>query len=148
VNVGLVGGGEAINARARHAWFELDARADDPARLEAVVTEIEDVLNGADASLRVERVVLGDRPAGRIGVDHPLVRAARDALLETGLEVTSPPTSTDANAAHARGIPAVALGVTTGTGEHTPEERIDLGPIGLGLATIARTIERFEELAG
>ena len=35
VNVGRIGGGEAINARARECWFELDMRADDPAALAA-----------------------------------------------------------------------------------------------------------------
>ncbi|MGZ4115469.1 MAG: M20/M25/M40 family metallo-hydrolase [Actinomycetota bacterium] len=147
VNAGLVGGGEAINARAREAWFELDVRGDDPRRLAAVVAQVDAVLAGVEEPLRVERVVLGDRPAGRLRTDHPLARAARDALAEAGLDVASPATSTDANAAHAHGVPAIAVGVTTGAGEHTPEERIDVAPIGIGLRTLARTIERFEELS-
>ena len=54
-------------------------------------------------------------------------------------------TSTDANAAHARGIPAVAVGITTGSGEHTLEEWIDLGPIGRGVRALARTVQGYEE---
>ena len=56
-------------------------------------------------------------------------------------------TSTDANAAHARGIPAVALGITTGGGEHTPEEWIDVAPVAAGLSALARTVIGFEEAA-
>jgi acetylornithine deacetylase/succinyl-diaminopimelate desuccinylase-like protein len=54
-------------------------------------------------------------------------------------------TSTDANAAHAVGLPALALGVTTGAGEHTPEEWIDLGPIAEGIAVLADTVVRYEK---
>ena len=54
-------------------------------------------------------------------------------------------TSTDANAAHARGIPAVALGITTGSGEHTPREWIDIAPISEGLSVLAETVTRFDE---
>jgi len=63
------------------------------------------------------------------------------------IPVSTPPTSTDANAAHARGIPAIAVGVTKGSGEHTPHEWIETGPIEIGVQTLARTIERFGELS-
>ncbi len=54
-------------------------------------------------------------------------------------------TSTDANAAHAAGVPAVALGVTRGQGEHTPGEWIETGQVGTGLAVLADTITTFRE---
>jgi acetylornithine deacetylase/succinyl-diaminopimelate desuccinylase-like protein len=60
------------------------------------------------------------------------------------IEATSPSTSTDANAAHARGIPAIALGITTGSGEHTPEEWIAVEPIERGLRALAGTVEAYE----
>jgi len=148
VNVGRIGGGEGINMRAREAWLELDVRADDPDALAAVVREVEDLLERIDPPLAVDQDVLGDRPAGHIDPDHPLVRAATQALTERGTSSTSPPTSTDANAAHARGIPAIAVGVTRGSGEHTAEEWIETAPIEDGVRALARTIERFEELRG
>jgi tripeptide aminopeptidase len=75
------------------------------------------------------------------------VQAAGDALREAGIAVRPVATSTDANAAHARGIPAIAIGVTTGAGEHTPQEWIDTAPIGDGVRVLARTVARFEELS-
>jgi tripeptide aminopeptidase len=63
-----------------------------------------------------------------------------------GIEITRPATSTDANAAHARGIPAVALGITTGGGEHTVEEWIDVEPIATGVRALASTVDRWTEL--
>ncbi len=65
-----------------------------------------------------------------------------------GTPSTFPATSTDANAAHARGIPAIAVGVTRGSGEHTAEEWIETAPIEDGVRALARTVERFEELRG
>lgn len=148
VNVGRIGGGEGINMRAREAWLELDLRADDPDALAAMAREVEDLLESIDPPLAVDNEVLGDRPAGHVDPDHPLVRAATEALTEVGTSSTSPATSTDANAAHARGIPAIAVGVTRGSGEHTPEEWIDTAPIEDGVRALARTVERFEELRG
>jgi acetylornithine deacetylase/succinyl-diaminopimelate desuccinylase-like protein len=147
VNAGRIGGGEGINMRAREAWFELDLRADDPRTLAALARDVDAIVARIDEPLRVERTVLGDRPAGRLDPSHPLVRAAGDALREAGIEVRPVATSTDANAAHARGIPAIAIGVTTGSGEHTPHEWIDTAPIANGVRTLARTVARFEELS-
>ncbi len=145
VNVGLIGGGEAINARARSCWFEVDIRADDPAAL--VVLEVEArtfFAANAPEGVDVEIEELGRRPAGALDPGHPLVRAAAAALAEAGIPASFVATSTDANAAHARGIPAVAVGVTTGGGEHTPQEWIDVAPVADGLSVLAATLLRFE----
>jgi tripeptide aminopeptidase len=148
VNVGRIGGGEGINMRAREAWLELDLRADDPDALAAMGREVDDLLGRIDPPLAVDQDVLGDRPAGHLDADHPLVRAATEALTEVGTATSSPATSTDANAAHARGIPAIAVGVTRGSGEHTAQEWIETGPIEDGVRALARTVERFGELWG
>lgn len=52
--------------------------------------------------------------------------------------------STDANAARAASMPAIAIGVTTGGGEHTPHEWIDTSPLGAGLGCAAATIAGWE----
>jgi tripeptide aminopeptidase len=148
VNVGRIGGGEGINMRAREAWLELDLRADDPDALATMGREVEDLLGRIDPPLAVDQDLLGDRPAGHVDPDHPLVRAATEALTEVGTSTSSPATSTDANAAHARGIPAIAVGVTRGSGEHTAQEWIETAPIEDGVRALARTVERFGELRG
>ena len=84
VNVGRIGGGEGINMRAREAWFELDLRADDPDALAALGREVEDLLGRIDPPLAVDQDELGDRPAGHVDPDHPLVRAATEALTRGG----------------------------------------------------------------
>jgi acetylornithine deacetylase/succinyl-diaminopimelate desuccinylase-like protein len=146
VNVGRIGGGEAINARARECWFELDIRADDPDALALLEADARAVIEkNARAPIRVEIEELGRRPAGFVDQGHALVRAAGGALEEAGIAVEFVATSTDANAAHARAIPAVAVGVTTGSGEHTPNEWIDIEPISTGLSVLAATVIAFQE---
>jgi tripeptide aminopeptidase len=146
VNVGRMGGGEGINMRAREAWIELDLRADEADTLGWLESQVAERLAAISPPLNVEAHGLGDRPAGRIDEDHALVRAASDALREIGTEPVPAATSTDANAAHERGIPAIAVGVTRGSGEHTADEWIDTAPIETGVRALARTIERYEEL--
>ena len=77
VNIGRIGGGEGINIRAAEAWFDLDLRADDPDELAALARRRRRGPRRAEPTLVVEQELLGERPAGRIERDHPLVRAAR-----------------------------------------------------------------------
>ena len=71
--------------------------------------------------------------------------AAAAALRTSGIAPVLVATSTDANAAHDRGIPAIAVGITTGGGEHTPQEWIDIAPIADGLRALAATVRYFDE---
>jgi len=145
LNIGRVGGGEGINVRAREAWFEVDLRADDPTALAGLVRALEATVANTQAPLQARLEPIGDRPAGRVAADSPLVRAAEAALSAEGVAITNPATSTDANAAHARGVPALALGITTGAGEHTTEEWIDIAPIATGVRALAATVDRYGE---
>ena len=64
-----------------------------------------------------------------------------------GMDVSYYDDSVYWNAAHAAGVPAIAIGVTTGEGEHTPGEWIDTAPLATGLACAADTIARWEAVS-
>jgi tripeptide aminopeptidase len=146
VNVGSIGGGEAINARARDAWFEADLRAGTATALQDLADRAERIITeAAGAGLAVKMTELGRRPAGSVGQSSPLAKAAADALARAGIDCEFGAASTDANAAYEAGIPAVALGVTRGEGEHTPMEWIETAPVAAGLAALAGTIRQFRE---
>jgi acetylornithine deacetylase/succinyl-diaminopimelate desuccinylase-like protein len=145
VNIGTVGGGEAINARAREAWFEADFRADAADALTSLVDQARAIVAAAESGLCVEITELGRRPAGATGETSPLVRAAVAGHEKAGVPVRFGAASTDANAAHGAGIPAIAIGVTTGEGEHTPAEWIDAGPLAVGLTAVTETIRIFTQ---
>jgi tripeptide aminopeptidase len=145
-NVGVLRGGTVINAIASEASAELDLRCGDDGRLRGVAARIEEILAWAPDGLDVSVEPLGRRPGGSVAPDHPLVAAARRARERAGL----PPaeegaSSTDANAAYGRDIPAITVGVTTGGNAHRLDEYIDLAPIPDGLAALEALAE---ELVG
>jgi tripeptide aminopeptidase len=147
VNVGLFSGGEAVNARARQAEFLVDLRASEARLLEELEARARRIIAAPPARVTVEVEELGRRPAGELPASHPLAAAAAAALRVSGLRATFTAASTDANAAHAAGVPAIAIGVTTGGGEHTPEEWIDTAPLATGLKCTADTVTRWEGMA-
>ncbi len=77
----------------------------------------------------VERL---DRLAGSVPLSHPLVAAVLRARHSVGLPQVTGDGSTDANAALAAGIPAIALGCCEGEDMHAPTERIRADSIGTG----------------
>jgi tripeptide aminopeptidase len=144
VNVGTFSGGEAVNARARRAAFLVDLRASRAAALRELEARARRIIGAPPADVTVEVEELGRRPAGELAASHPLAAAAAAALRGCGLKARRTAASTDANAAHAAGVPAIAIGVTTGGGEHTPGEWIDTAPLATGLCCAADTITRWE----
>lgn len=140
VNVGLIGGGEAINARARDAWFDVDLRGDGSKALQRLEKRARGIVSVVPPGISVDVEELGRRPAGSVAPASPIAWAAVTALRRAGLPAEFSAASTDANAALDLGIPAVALGVTRGQGEHTPGEWIETDPVPAGLMALADTI--------
>jgi tripeptide aminopeptidase len=149
INIGVMHGGTAINTIAGEAFAELDLRSEDDGLLRATAARIQEIVGWTPDGLRASVAALGRRPGGRIAPDHPLVCAARRARERAGL----PParegaSSTDANAAHGRGIPAITVGVTTGGHAHRLDEYIDLAPVADGLAALEALAEELARVAG
>jgi tripeptide aminopeptidase len=142
LNVGTIRGGTVINAIANEAVAELDLRAEDDGLLRATAKRVHEVVGWAPEGLVTTVEALGRRPGGRIADDHPLVAAARRARERAGLpRAEEGASSTDANAAYGRGIPAITVGVTTGGHAHRLDEYIDLEPIASGLAALEALAE-------
>jgi acetylornithine deacetylase/succinyl-diaminopimelate desuccinylase-like protein len=130
VNVGLIAGGRSVNTIADSAEMTLEMRSLDEAALERFATGLEQRSLAPPLTLDAEPV--GRRPAGRLDRGHPLLAAVRAVRAEIGLPDALGEGSTDANAALAAGMPALCLGVTSGRGMHTLEERIEVPPLVAG----------------
>ncbi|NOX29164.1 MAG: M20/M25/M40 family metallo-hydrolase [Actinobacteria bacterium] len=140
LNVGTISGGTAINARADRAVFDIDLRSDEASALADLDRSFRSVVELNRGQIDAKFDPLGNRPAGSIAPSHALPQAALDALADAGVESELTAASTDANAAHAAAIPAIAVGITRGAQEHTTNEWIDLPPIAIGLEVLARTV--------
>ncbi len=137
-NVGKVSGGGAINAIAADAELLVERRSVEQIELDEFDASV--ARFSVEPPLRLQREIVGQRPAGRIERDHPLVQRVREARRALGLPDEFGSGSTDANAAAAFGIPAVSIGCTRGSGMHTLGERIELEPLELGCRQLSAVI--------
>jgi tripeptide aminopeptidase len=140
VNVGSVSGGGAINAIATRAEATIEARSLEDGALDGFAARLSELR--AEDGLALEVELLGRRPAGRLDRRHPLLEAVRAVRAELGLPDTLSDGSTDANAALAHGIPALALGCARGADMHLPSERIEAASLELGAAQLDAVIRR------
>ena len=125
--------------------MELDLRSEGQAELVELIDGVERLIEAADRpGVRMEANVIGERPAGEMPAQHPLVKLAQRCLHEQKLDAMLTSGSTDANIPLSKNIPAVVMGITTGGGAHTLGEYIDVEPVEKGMEGLVR----FVELAG
>jgi len=139
LNVGMISGGVSVNTIAPEASCLLDLRSIDESalrRLSDRVTRLVDHSNRGDAVLYTAESI-GERPAGVVAADSPIVEIAARTLAALGLEPSFDASSTDANVPIAAGIPAVCVGLTTGGNVHRTDEFIDLEPVPKGITQFA-----------
>lgn len=141
INVGKIAGGTSINTIAADASLELDLRCESPAGLAELVAGVDALIEAANRpGVRVEADSIGRRPGGEIPVSHPIIQLALSCLRAQGIEPNLIGGSTDANLPLSRGLPALALGVTTGSGAHTPAEYVDVEPLAKGMEALAEYV--------
>jgi tripeptide aminopeptidase len=119
--VGTVAGGTSVNAIAAEARMAVDMRSDSTeellkleARLLDLVKQavVEENMRWNSDKISVEIKLIGDRPAGIVALDSPIVQATQRAVavVARAPRVTFAGSSTDSNWAMSRGIPAVTIG--------------------------------------
>jgi acetylornithine deacetylase/succinyl-diaminopimelate desuccinylase-like protein len=137
-NVGVIHGGTTVNTIASEADMLVDMRSVDTrslAELERRVLAIVDTAaTQGDGQAKLDMV--GDRPAGSIPADHPVVQTCRAVHRMLGIQTFSEASSTDANVPLGMGLPGVCLSITEGGNEHRLDEYIETGPIPTGVKNI------------
>jgi tripeptide aminopeptidase len=119
--VGTVSGGTSVNAIASEARMAVDMRSNSSEELLKLEARLLDLVKQAVADenarwnsdkLSVEIKLIGDRPAGIVAMDSPIVQATQRAVtaITRGPRVTFAGSSTDSNLAMSLGIPAVTIG--------------------------------------
>src|SRR3954462_892706 len=119
--VGTVSGGTSVNAIAGEARMAVDMRSNSTDELLKLEARLLDLVKQAVADenarwnsdkMSVEIKLIGDRPAGIVAMDSPIVQATQRAVsvITRGPRVTFAGSSTDSNLAMSLGIPAVTIG--------------------------------------
>jgi len=137
LNVGVIEGGVSVNSIAPSASCLVDLRSVDAKSVGRLAERVERAVAAGGDGVSVESELLGERPAGVLPLDSPIVRLASDVLAALGREAAYDASSTDANVPIARGIPAVCVGLTSGGNVHREDEYVDLPPLPDGLAQLA-----------
>lgn len=142
LNVGVISGGTSVNTIASEAHLELDLRSESGKALADLVEEVEKLVEGANyGKVRVSAQVIGNRPVGELHRQDPLVLKAMRALKEVGVEPNFNIGSTDANIPLSQGLPAICVGITTGSGAHTLDEYINIPPVSQGLKQLLKLVQ-------
>ncbi|MEO1287475.1 MAG: M20/M25/M40 family metallo-hydrolase, partial [Chloroflexota bacterium] len=156
-NIGMVDGGSAINAIGTEASLWLDMRSEEQSSLSQLrdqVYKIVDSLKRAGLTFDIE--VVGNRPAGSVSSNHPLVLGSLTTLAHLGIRGSLETGSTDGNIPLADGCPTVTIGITRGGNAHRLDEYIETKPVKMGmkqlitltLASAHYQYEQFQQLAG
>jgi di/tripeptidase len=137
-NVGVVKGGTTVNTIAAEAELLLDMRSIDPRSLADLERRVLAILGrqAKEGEGQVKLDLVGDRPAGSIPSDHPVVRTCKAVHAALGVATFSEASSTDANVPLSLGIPGVCLSITEGANEHRLDEYIETGAIATGVKNI------------
>jgi tripeptide aminopeptidase len=137
-NVGVIHGGTTVNTIASEADMLVDMRSVDSTSLAELERRLLAIVENAarDGGGQVALEMVGDRPAGSIPADHPVVETCRAIHRALGLGTLSEPLSTDANVPLGIGMPGVCLAITEGENEHRLDEYIETAPIPVGVKNI------------
>jgi acetylornithine deacetylase/succinyl-diaminopimelate desuccinylase-like protein len=119
--VGTARGGTSVNAIASEARMAVDMRSDSTEELLKLESHLLDLVKQAvdeenarwkSDKLTVEIKLIGDRPAGIVPMDSPIVLATQRSVtvFTRTPRVTFAGSSTDSNLAMSLGIPAVTVG--------------------------------------
>jgi tripeptide aminopeptidase len=147
LNVGIIQGGTSVNTIAAEAHLELDLRSEEVGALAELIDQVERLIAESNQTfVEVTADLIGQRPAGEISPDAPLVRLAMSCLEAQGLQPILNIGSTDANIPLSRGYPAICIGLTTGGGAHTASEYILTQPLGQGLAQLIDLVKGINKL--
>ena len=137
LNIGVIQGGEAINAVPERTSMKIDLRSESEDELWLLEREVRRAVEqGALAErearrrdgpeLGVEFRSLGARPGGRLSGNSELLQAIREVDRFLGLKAQTEAASTDANIPLSLGIPAITIGGGgNGDGAHTAAEWYD-----------------------
>jgi len=136
--MGQIRGGTSFNTIAHKAVLRFEIRSESPDMVRQLRVQIQDILAeiSSQTGSQVDLDILATRKTGGMKFNHPLARCSR-AILEQ-LEVTPriSPSTSELSALIDRMIPAITLGLTTGSHLNEPGEVVQIEPVLTGLAQL------------
>jgi len=140
-NIGVIQGGTSVNSIPESASARVDLRSASREELEKLEQRLREAFSSArefaDARITVEVHGIGDRPAGLLPADAPILQVIRAVDAHLGIKSVPRLASTDANIPISLGKEAITIGSGgDGGGAHTLREWFDCTYRDLGLKRI------------
>jgi len=131
INIAQIHSGSVYNHKPESGWFSLDIRSLDGEVIEAIESDVREVLSGVgeQTGIRFEMEPFQITPGGQIPglAEAPLVQTAADISRYLGYEPRlSDSGSSNMNVAIGAGSPAIGLGGGRGGARGQPEEWADI----------------------
>ncbi len=144
LNIGVIQGGRSVNTIADEAHLLLDLRSASEQHLESLVTEVTNLVAAfPEDRVTLAQELIGNRPAGQIAQDAPLVNLCQQTYKDHGIgDLELKAGSTDANIPFSKNIPAVCLGLTQGKNPHIKTESIETRPLATGLSILTQILKQ------
>jgi acetylornithine deacetylase/succinyl-diaminopimelate desuccinylase-like protein len=139
VNVGTISGGTTVNTIAAQANCLIDMRSMEPTMLQQLVERVDQIARESadEAGVTMTLGQIGNRPAGSLPIDTPIVRWAAESLSQVGCqEVHFLAGSTDANVPISLGLSSVCVGLANSGNTHRLDEFVDPKNLSRGLGQL------------
>ena len=138
--------GRAYDTDPQHAELSFEATSHDDAMIERIAQSIGDIVMeiGARHAVDTELDVFFRRRAGGLPFSHPLVKAAHDAMLALEIEPDRGHSPSELSEFLSRGIPALTLGISTGTKNQREPDFVHVEPIVRGMAQVIAVLQSID----
>ncbi len=145
--LGTIEGGTSYNNIATHSRLRFEIRSESAEIVNAIHEEINDRITeiALETSAEVTLDIIARREPGGIDFRHPLVRRSRDILKALQIEPRVAPSTSELAELIRHEIPAITLGLTTGTNLNQVNEEVLINPIFDGVAQLLGLLIAMDE---
>jgi len=146
LNVGKISGGNSYSRVCDSASLILEVRSEDDAITTKLIEEIKDNCHdiGAKYGLEIDLNFFSRHTAAGIRYSHPLVRAASAFVKKLGVKPKMGPSNSEIAVPLSLNIPAITIGITTGSEDSTQRSYVDLEPIQDGVIQLLMLIQSID----
>lgn len=145
--LGSVEAGNSFNNLPTQAVLRFEIRSESGAVVSDVLDEIKDRITQVelDTSAEITFDIVARRDPGGLDFRHPLVRRARDILKALEIEPRVAPSTSELAELIRHRVPAVTLGLTTGSQLNQVNEEVFIDPIFTGVAQVVGQLVAMDE---
>ncbi len=139
---GKFNGGFKHGIIAYDATLGLEIQSDSDEMVKAIYNDIRDIAHGTshEYGVDIQLNTISNVSAARLRYNHPLVKSASDIIRALGLKPASTHSESELSIFLSRRIPAVTLGITTGSNYHLENADMAIEPMYSGIAQLVAAI--------